>query len=229
MKEELSKEYYIQEKELCVLLAMKGQNQLYGICMDGVESIDHAELYQLIFLMLKKGILNKTENVAYGKNRHHAYHIEESLEHCIDLIKKAKRFVVLANTDETVPEWYFYVAEKDAVMLQPSGQGGFLHIEQITKDRMCELVKENIGILYCGEATDRIYDTAKKCWQKDKDNILQNSAVKQLLQEYDITTQCKKSQVIRFAYGLDEFLVGSDKNKSWTIKELGKKGEELWF
>lgn len=102
-------------------------------------------------------------------------------------------------------------------------------MKQITKDRMCELVKENIGNLYCGEATDHIYDMATQCWQKDKDSILQNLAVKQLLQEYDITAQCKKSQIIRFAYGLDEFLVGSDKNKSWTIKELGKKGEELWF
>ena len=199
MKEELSKEYYIQEKELCVLLALKGQRQLYGLCMDGVESIDRAELYQLIFLMLKKGILNRPENVAYDINEQHVYHIEESLERCIDLIKKSKRFVVLANTDENIPELYFYVAEKDVVLLQASGQGGFLHMEQITKDRMCELVKENIAVLYCGEATDHIYDAAKKCWQKDKDSILQNPAVKQLLQEYDITTQCKKSQVIRCA------------------------------
>ncbi len=229
MKEELSKEYYIQEKELCVLLALKGQHQLYGIRMDGIEFMDHAELYQIIFLMLKKGILSRPESVSYDISKPHVYHMEKQLERCIDLIKKAKRFVVLANTDENIPEWYFYVAEKDVVMLQPAGQGGFLHMKQMTKDRMFEFVKESMVIQYCGEATDCIYDVARKCWQENKDSILQRPEVKQLLQEYDIATQYKKSQVIRFAYGLDEFLIGSDKNKRWTIKELGKKGEKMWF
>lgn len=219
MREELSKEYYIHERELCVLLALRGHHQLYGIRMESAETIDYKDIYQIIFAMLKKGMLTKNENLLDDDSKQNAcnYSIEEKLKQCIDLIIEAKRFLVLADTDENIPEQYFYVREKDAVMLQAAVQEKVLHIKYIAEDKMQIYCRKNTLAAYYNEAAKDMYKAARECWKEDKDIILHKSMVKKLMQEYDIKTQCKTRQIIQFVRGLDEFWIISDKDADLSL------------
>lgn len=203
---EVTKRYYIQETELCILLALKGVRTLYGICLDSDTAMTQEELYYNLFMMQKKGILN-------GK-----FQIEEELDCCVGRICTAARFQVLADVDELVPEKYFYVASEGAVMLEPVGQydtgeqKGSFYLEAITEDEMWDRIWDNgfqtktAGV----PVPDQILEAARHYWKEDKNAILQHAIVGKLLQEYDIQTQCKTKQCIRFHCGLDTYLVCSD-------------------
>lgn len=109
------KKYLIQETELCILLALKGVRTLYGICLDSTETMTQEELYYNLFIMQKKGIISRRADSG-------EIWIGEELDSCIERIRTAARFIVLADADELVPEKYFYVARKGAVMLESAGQ-----------------------------------------------------------------------------------------------------------
>ena len=198
---ETLKKYYIKETELCILLAMKGKEALYGIRLDGGLFMTEETLYRSLFSMQKKGIAGKYETGAFW--------IEKELEGCIELICAAESFVVLADRDEMTPEQYFYVAEDDVVMLEPTGHGGAFHMEKMTRDRMRDIFRDN-G--FCknekgSEAPQDILDKSLEYMYEEKDVILQYPEVEKLIQEYDVHTRQKKGQGIKFICGMDEYVV----------------------
>lgn len=221
MRKEISKGYYIHEMEFGVLLAVKGLSELYGICLSGIESITQTELYQTVFHMMKKGILSKADSQVQ---------IEESLDSWIDTIIEAQSFIVFADADELIPESYFYVADDHVILIQPAGQqSSLLYLEKISRDEMWELMKSK-GLqtlskepVECKNPPIELYEEARDYWLADKEDILQKSRVKQLLQEYDIHTKCKKRQMIKFVCGLDEYMINSDdqEDKVWNVSEEG--------
>lgn len=211
---ELSKVYYIQEAELCILLALKGKKTLYGIALGSDASMTQEALYQNLFAMQKKGILTWTDTSG-------TFLIEEDLDSCVELIQKADRFVVFAAADELMPEQYFYIADRKAVMLQPVGQydavqsEGAFYMEKMPEDAMWDILREN------GFETETAKDNvpyhiraeAEEYWNEDKDAILQHPVVEKLLQEYDVRMQRKKKQCIKFVCGLDTYIVCSDEGQ----------------
>ena len=225
MKEEISKGYYIHETEFGVLLAMKGLQELYGIQLNGIESITQTDIYQTVFNMLKKGILNTQEG---------QIQIEEALDNWIDMIKDAQSFIVFADADELIPESYFYVARGYAIFIQSMGQqGNLLYLEKITPDKMWNNIRSNGLQDHKGEKTEYkeppqgLYEEARDYWLVDKEHILQKPKVKQLLQEYDIRTKCKKKQIIKFVCGLDEHILCSDSQEDKVLTVLEEGGEIL--
>lgn len=213
MKEEISKGYGLQETEICILLALKGVQELYGICFQGMEDITQEDIYRNVFQMLKKGILYKTEN---------RLQIEETLDNWLDFIKNAEKFLVLADADELVPESYYYATADTVILLRPAGQQrSRLFMQKLTKAEMWEHIK-NQGLEVKSHTNQHIspeglLEKARECWYEDKEKLLQKQEIKQLLQEYDIDTKCKSRQLIRFSYGLDEYLMYSDEQED---KEL---------
>jgi len=219
---EVTKKYYIQETELCILLAFKGKQTLYGIDLNSAASMTREKLYHNLFAMQKKGMISRKDSFS------DAFCIEEKLDCCMERIQTAARFLLLADADELVPEKYFYAAQEGAVMLEPVGQydagqqEGAFRLELITEAAMWKVIREN-GIQMEPESAavpDNILEEAQVCWLEDKDTILQRSAVQKLLQEYDVHTRSKKRQCIRFVCGLDTYLVCSDE---------GKGGERIWY
>lgn len=208
---EISKVYYIQEAELCILLALKGTQALYGLSLNSDTSMTQEALFLNLFAMQKKGILIRPKSSD-------TFLIEEDLDSCVELIQAADRFLVLAGLDEQTPEQYFYIAGKEAVMLQPAGQydavqaEGAFHMEKMSEDAMWDRVWES-GL---GLETERrivphsVLMEAQKYRNEDKEMILQHPAVDMLLQEYDVHTQRKKKQWIQFVCGLDVYVVCSD-------------------
>lgn len=205
------KKYLIQETELCILLALKGVRTLYGICLDSTETMTQEELYYNLFIMQKKGIISRRADSG-------EIWIGEELDSCIERIRTAARFIVLADADELVPEKYFYVARKGAVMLESAGQydarqrTGAFYVEAVTEEDMQDRIREN-G-LAAGTAQEPVpagvLRQVEGYWQEDKDAILQHSMVEKLLQEYDVRTRRKTRQCVRLGCGLDSYLVCSD-------------------
>lgn len=204
---ELTKEYCIQETELCILLALKGMQTLYGVRLSSAESMTRETLCRCLFAMQKKGIVGRPSS------SDDAFWIEENMDECAGLIQAASRFIVLADADEQIPERYFYVAGDTAVMLQPAGQqGGAFHMKKISKEAMWAVIGES-GLGTEEEAMsvpEDIRREAQGFWQEDKDAILLYPAVKGLLQEYDVRTQCREKQRVRLVHGLDAYLVCGD-------------------
>lgn len=221
MMKEISKGYYIQETELSILLAIKGLQELYGIRLNGIESITQEEIYQTVFTMLKKGILNKLQD---------RIQIEDSLDNLMDVIKNAQSFWVYADVDDSSPESYYYVAGKDAILIQSGGQqNNLLSIEKMTSEEIMEVMTRNWleqnakEVMECKTPPEGLCEEARRYWLANKETILQKPKVKQLLQEYDVHTKCKKKQVIKFAMGLDEYIVYSDEqgDKIFDVLEMG--------
>ncbi|MDE6917373.1 MAG: hypothetical protein K2P39_11320 [Lachnospiraceae bacterium] len=215
---DVTKEYYILETELCILLALKGGQTLYGICVSSAQSMTREELYHSLFAMQKKGMIRKADDS-------NTLRIAGGLDSCIERIQTAERFWVLSDSDALVPENYFY-AEHDAwrrgaVMLEAAGkydaalQEGAFRMKIITGAALSELFREN-GFLGGQDMAEQeavpaaVFEEAQSCWQEDKDTILQRATVKKLLQEYDICTQQKIRQSVQFRCGLDTYLVDSD-------------------
>ena len=221
---EVTKKYYIQETELCILLALKGVQTLYGICLNSGTGMTQEELYYNLFIMQRKGIIRREADS-------NAFQIEEELDGCIERIRMAARFIVLADADELVPEKYFYVAREGAVMLEAAGQydteqqKSAFHLEAVTEETMWGIIRESGFQMKAagGAIPSKVLEAAKCCWQEDKDTILQHSTVGKLLQEYDVHAQCKKKQCIRFVCGLDTYLVCSDGSN------VVESGEISWY
>lgn len=219
---EVTKKYYIQETELCILLAFKGKQTLYGIDLNSAASMTREKLHHNLFTMQKKGMISRKDSSS------DAFCIEKGLDCCMERIRTAVRFLVLADADELVPEKYFYATQEGAVMLEPVGQydagqqKGAFRLEPVTEAAMWEVIREN-GIQMETEPAavpDNVLEEAQICWLEDKDTILQRPTVQKLLQEYDVHTQSKIRQCIQFACGLDAYLVCSDG---------GKGGKRVWY
>lgn len=208
---EISKVYYIQEAELCILLALKGTQILYGLRLNSDASMTQEALFLNLFAMQKKGILSRSKSSD-------TFLIEEDLDSCVELIQAADRFLVLAGSDELTPEQYFYIAGKEAVMLQPVGQydavqpEGAFHMEKMPEDAMWDRIRESgFGLeTEQGIVPQSVRMEAQKYQNEDKEMILQHPAVDMILQEYDVHTQRKKKQWIKFVCGLDMYVVCSD-------------------
>lgn len=198
---ETLKKYYIKETELCILLAMKGKETLYGVRLDSGLSMTEEALYRSLFAMQKKGIAGKDENGAFW--------IEKELDDCIELIRTAESFAVLADKDETVPEQYFYIAGDDVLMLEPTGHGSAFHMEKMTRDKMQGIFSDNgFSKKENGSAVPQdIIDRALECMDWEKDVVLQYPEVEKLIQAYDMHTRQKKGQGIKFICGMDEYIV----------------------
>lgn len=208
---EVSKVYFIQEAELCILLALKGQQTLYGLRLNSDASMTQETLYHNLFAMQKKGILVREDSSD-------TFLIEKDLDSCVELIREADRFIVFAGADELTPEQYYYIADKDAVMLQPAGQydavqpEGAFHMEKMPEDAMWDIIRESGFDMEAAHGTVpcSVRAEAQGFWNEDKDVILRHPTVEKLLQEYDVRTQSKKKQCIKFVYGLNEYFVCSD-------------------
>lgn len=208
---EVTKKYHILETELCILLALKGEQTLYGICLNSDTAMTREELYYNLFIMQKKGLISR-------KTDSSGFWIETGLDCCIERICTAVQFIVLADADELVPERYFYVAREGAAVLEPVGQydtgqqGGAFLLETVTEDAMWDIIRESVFQMETANESvpAKILEAAQDYWQEDKDMILRYPTVGKLLQEYDMRTQCKKKQCIKFICGLDTYLVCSD-------------------
>ncbi len=206
---ETVKKFFIQETELCILLALKSVKALYGICLDSTETMTQEELCYNLFNMQKKGIIDRRADAD-------VFCIEEELDSCIERIRTAARFIVLADADELVPERYFYVAREGAVILEAAGQydtgnAGAFHLEAVTEAVMWDRIRESGFVMETanGSVPAEVLERAQGCWQEDKDTILRHATVEKLLQEYDVHTHCKIKQCIRMSCGLDTYLVCS--------------------
>ncbi|MBQ6787678.1 MAG: hypothetical protein IJO85_08150 [Lachnospiraceae bacterium] len=224
MREKISKGYCIHEMEFGVLLAVKGLQELYGMQLNGLDTITQTDIYQIVFNMLKKGFLETTES---------RIRVEEVLDHWIDRIKTAECFIVCADVDELIPESYFYIGNDNGVFIQPVGQqGNMLYLENITRGEMWDYIQskglQNYESDMMGTEISLIelYEKARDYWIADKEYILQEPKVKQLLQEYDMHTKCKKKQIIKFIYGLDEYILYSD-NQDDKVFIVQEEGEEV--
>lgn len=129
------KAYYLKNLELALLLSIKGMKSLYGFKMEDIRQPAKAAIYQTLFELEKK------ELIEVGGDK--AIRIYPELDQILEDIKNAERMLLYICRASEYPDLCIYLGNR-AVLVSSYGTAGDINrIQSVPEDELADKICEN--------------------------------------------------------------------------------------
>lgn len=226
--EEIDKAYYIREDELAILLAMAGQDELYGYPLRQMTGMGRADMGRLLFDMAGCRMLG-----VQGKRMQ----ISREWQEIADGIASAEILIVSAEARQEYSERFLYVSNSPVVLHTQIHKGGMIRIERWEcSDIAQRLIQHGIppdSILphtACTESgriapdiMQKLRDMAVRLFDKPLSEVLGEKGVLSAVGCYRTKAHRKTGQAVVCNQGIEDYLLVSDGAQSSVYGYSDKK------
>lgn len=225
----MEKAFYLQERELAVLMAAMGKTKLYGYPLRHVKELSEQMVNMTLFQMVKKKIIRISER---------GIHIQDEYQDVIKSIIEAQKLYVYANADEKFPQMFLYQASQ-VIMLCGQGQdSSIIRVEVWQRESMTDRLVEN-GMTVNSLLQDTLFERVepdKEEWLKEKyrnwylfslEKILKESSMYFILREYDVGLEKLQFQIMAVGDGMQDYLIGENSDNCFIDVYSDRKVKEM--
>lgn len=228
MTDRIEKAYYLKEKELEVLLSIKGVRELYGFRMDVNGAVDRKELHRVLFGMAKKNMLSLSDG---------QFRIDEGVEAVLEDMAGAGNVLILTGGPE-YPECCIY-AGQNLVLVRLLGRNGKIYRMESMDRREAGLKLREYGWMVpglldktpvCqeeGEQHQQMRKLAGMLYGQEKESISRREEVRRCLMQYSAFQGKKIRQLLIISGVLEDYITVSDGQQDEVYLYSDKKAEEL--